>query len=127
MKLPELLAALPNAHIHGNTDVPIQRIISDSRHAQAGDVFVAYPGVSVDGRKFIADAITRGASVIVVEYEGNEGNKGKLGEIMVSSSPLSPLISSISPNFPVIVVPNGRIALAQLSAALHGFPAREFA
>jgi UDP-N-acetylmuramoyl-L-alanyl-D-glutamate--2,6-diaminopimelate ligase len=121
MKLSELLAALPDASIQGDIDVTIQRIISDSRRAQAGDVFVAYPGVSVDGRTFIAEAIARGASAIIIENEEIKGDKGRLGEIKEITVPSSSLIS---PNFPLVVVQNGRAALAQLSAALHGFPAR---
>jgi UDP-N-acetylmuramoyl-L-alanyl-D-glutamate--2,6-diaminopimelate ligase len=41
--------------------------VSDSRHVQPGDTFVAYPGESLDGRAFIPDAIARGAASVIWE------------------------------------------------------------
>jgi UDP-N-acetylmuramoyl-L-alanyl-D-glutamate--2,6-diaminopimelate ligase len=43
------------------------RLVSDSREVTAGDTFVAYPGEKLDGRKFIAQAIERGASSVLWE------------------------------------------------------------
>jgi UDP-N-acetylmuramoyl-L-alanyl-D-glutamate--2,6-diaminopimelate ligase len=40
---------------------------SDSRRVQGSDVFVALPGVKSDGADYIADALNRGAGVIVTE------------------------------------------------------------
>jgi UDP-N-acetylmuramoyl-L-alanyl-D-glutamate--2,6-diaminopimelate ligase len=53
-------------------DVGIQprRLVSDSRQVQAGDVFLAYPGESVDGRQFIDAAIKQGAAAVVWEVDG---------------------------------------------------------
>ncbi|WP_198361739.1 UDP-N-acetylmuramoyl-L-alanyl-D-glutamate--2,6-diaminopimelate ligase [Herbaspirillum sp. meg3] len=45
-------------------------LTADSRRVQAGDVFFAYPGDSADGRRYIADAIERGAAAIVYEEAG---------------------------------------------------------
>lgn len=110
MRLSELMAALPRADVMGDVNIEVRGIVSDSRRVQPGDLFVAYPGVSVDGRDFVRDAIAKGAAALVME-----GDKGK-----------SPLLSSlISPHFPLIVVPDGREALAHLSAAWHGYPSRK--
>jgi UDP-N-acetylmuramoyl-L-alanyl-D-glutamate--2,6-diaminopimelate ligase len=35
-------------------------VADDSRQVRAGDLFLAYPGDQVDGRRFIGDAIARG-------------------------------------------------------------------
>ncbi len=43
---------------------------ADSRDLRAGDAFVAYPGASADGRRFIPDAIARGAAAVLWEREG---------------------------------------------------------
>lgn len=43
------------------------QLCSDSRQLVAGDLFLAYPGDSSDGRRYITDAIGRGASGIVYE------------------------------------------------------------
>jgi UDP-N-acetylmuramoyl-L-alanyl-D-glutamate--2,6-diaminopimelate ligase len=45
----------------------ITRLVSDSRLVTRGDTFVAYPGEASDGRKFIGDAITRGAASVLWE------------------------------------------------------------
>jgi UDP-N-acetylmuramoyl-L-alanyl-D-glutamate--2,6-diaminopimelate ligase len=47
-----------------------QRLCADSRQVQAGDLFLAYPGHASDGRKYIADALARGARGVVWEREG---------------------------------------------------------
>ena len=55
--------------------VPITRITSDSRRVRPGDVFAAYRGSHQDGRRFIADAIGRGAGAIVWDVEGFSWNR----------------------------------------------------
>ena len=47
---------------------------ADSRGLHAGDAFVAYPGASTDGRRYIADAIARGASAVLWERDGFSWN-----------------------------------------------------
>lgn len=44
-----------------------RRVVADSRQVQPGDVFLAFQGEYVDGRLYIADAILRGAGVILWE------------------------------------------------------------
>ena len=39
-------------------------VADDSRSVQPGDLFLAYPGARADGRRFIADAIARGAVAV---------------------------------------------------------------
>ncbi len=43
------------------------RLCADSRAVSPGDVFVAYPGERADGRRFIADAVARGAAAVLWE------------------------------------------------------------
>lgn len=43
------------------------RLVSDSRQVAPGDTFVAYPGDALDGRKFIPNAIERGAASVLWE------------------------------------------------------------
>ncbi len=68
MKLAQLLAGLSEVPANA-ADVVVTGVTLDSRQAGPGVVFVASPGVtptSKDGHAFIADAIRRGASVVVV-------------------------------------------------------------
>ena len=48
----------------------IERLVSDSRRSAPGAAFFAYPGEAADGRRFIADAISRGAPAVVWDSEG---------------------------------------------------------
>ncbi len=107
MKLSHLLTALPQYQILANNkfnseQIEVTYITSDSRQVKAGTLFVAYQGVSINGHQFIAEAVAKGAIAIVCEDE----------EYIPKSSPFN------------LVVPNGREALAYLSAAWHNFPAR---
>lgn len=46
-------------------------VADDSRQVQPGDIFLAYPGDLADGRRYIADALARGA-VAVLWQPGND-------------------------------------------------------
>ena len=86
MMLSELM---PGARLA--KDVPITGLAEDSRDLAAGDVFFAYPGLHSDGRRFVGDALARGAAAVVCEKPGPcpagvpvvevENLKGALGEI----------------------------------------------
>ncbi len=47
-----------------------RRITADSRRIEPGVAFAAYPGTHSDGRKFVPDAIARGASAVLWESTG---------------------------------------------------------
>jgi UDP-N-acetylmuramoyl-L-alanyl-D-glutamate--2,6-diaminopimelate ligase len=47
-----------------------RRITADSRAVRPGDAFAAFPGMRADGRKFIVDAIQRGAGSVLWEGLG---------------------------------------------------------
>ncbi|HEY3326255.1 MAG TPA: UDP-N-acetylmuramoyl-L-alanyl-D-glutamate--2,6-diaminopimelate ligase [Novimethylophilus sp.] len=46
-----------------------RRLVSDSRRVEVGDVFVAYPGETADGRAHIAQAIAHGAAAVLWEQK----------------------------------------------------------
>ena len=50
-------------------------LCADSRDLRAGDAFVAYPGASTDGRRYIADALARGAAAVLWERDGFSWNE----------------------------------------------------
>jgi len=45
-------------------------LAADSRAVARGEVFLAYPGERTDGRRFVADAVARGAAAVVWERDG---------------------------------------------------------
>jgi UDP-N-acetylmuramyl-tripeptide synthetase len=46
-------------------------VADDSRQIRPGDVFLAYPGDLVDGRKYIPDALARGATAVIWQAGGD--------------------------------------------------------
>ena len=52
--------------------VPLADLTADSRAVKTGSIFVAFPGTALDGRRFIADAVARGAAAVIWERQGFE-------------------------------------------------------
>ena len=85
--------------------VPITRITSDSRHVCPGDTFAAYRGSHQDGRRFIADAIGRGAGAILWDAEGFSWNREW--------------------KLPHLPVDNLKSRLGSIADVVYGHPSRE--
>jgi UDP-N-acetylmuramoyl-L-alanyl-D-glutamate--2,6-diaminopimelate ligase len=49
---------------------------ADSRSVTPGDAFFGYPGERSDGRRFVAQALERGAAALVLESDGREEASG---------------------------------------------------
>jgi UDP-N-acetylmuramoyl-L-alanyl-D-glutamate--2,6-diaminopimelate ligase len=45
----------------------VSGVFDDSRQVRPGGLFVAIPGTTVDGRRFVGDALARGAAVVIGE------------------------------------------------------------
>ncbi len=60
-----LAGGLPVLELAGDVDRPLAAIAYDSRDAHEGCLFVALDGTHVDGHRFIADAVKRGAAAVV--------------------------------------------------------------
>jgi UDP-N-acetylmuramoyl-L-alanyl-D-glutamate--2,6-diaminopimelate ligase len=70
MQLSQLIEGLNLSMVRGDGSIPIADITDDSRQVTPGTIFVARGGSGAspaDGRSFIADAIERGASVIIAD------------------------------------------------------------
>ena len=100
MKLSELLKHTPVLRKTADPDTEIGGVSCDSRKVKPGDLYVAVRGYQTDGHRYIADAVNRGARVIVCEEAPESG-------------------------IPYVLVDNSRTALADLGAAWYRFPARE--
>ena len=61
MKLSTLASDLPHRRAGGPGDPDILTVTHDSRAARTGSLFAAFPGLKSDGRRFVADAVSRGA------------------------------------------------------------------
>ncbi len=100
--LADLLAALPYPVPAPEEDAWVTGIASDSRQVRRGDLFVAIPGVAVDGHRFVPAAVARGAAAVV------------------GTRPLSEFADL---TVPYTQVRDAREALAYLVARFYGNPA----
>ena len=98
--LTQLTESIPGIVYTTGEDVLIHGIALDSRKVIPGDVFVANKGLSLDGHRFIPDAIQAGAVAIV----GTE---------------------HLNLAVPYVQVADSREALAHLSAAIYDYPAKK--
>lgn len=65
---PDEVVAATGAVRRGNHEAqPIRSVSTDSRTLSEGDCFVALRGENFDGHEFLGQAVTRGASALVVE------------------------------------------------------------
>jgi UDP-N-acetylmuramoyl-L-alanyl-D-glutamate--2,6-diaminopimelate ligase len=101
MATAELLAALPERATVGQLPADVAGLADDSRRVAPGDCFVAVPGLRQDARRFVPEAVRRGAALVVTE-----GGPLETGAV------------------PQVVVPSARQALALLAAAYHGHVSR---
>ena len=102
MTLAELLSAAGLPASLGAGDVPVAQVTDDSRTAGPGSVFVAVPGLHVDGADFAAEACARGAVAVVA-----------------ARTP-----PGVAAAVPVVLVDQPAAALARLAAAAAGHPSR---
>ena len=105
MFLSELLEKLNYKIICGEINTEIQKLVYDSRKVDAGDVFVCIKGAVSDGHKFFEDVISKGAKAVIIQ-EGFEVTKEYEGVTIVETE-------------------DTRLALAYMSAAYFGYPAKK--
>ncbi|HYB43823.1 MAG TPA: UDP-N-acetylmuramoyl-L-alanyl-D-glutamate--2,6-diaminopimelate ligase [Candidatus Methylomirabilis sp.] len=83
--MTDLLDALPEKTVLGPLPAAVTGVAYDSRKVSAGDLFVAVPGLKLDGRDYALDAIERGATAVVLEGADTLPG-GRAGRILVPSS-----------------------------------------
>jgi UDP-N-acetylmuramoyl-L-alanyl-D-glutamate--2,6-diaminopimelate ligase len=99
VKLSELAALLPGAEPTGDPALEVSAVVHDSRQAGPGSLFVAIRGLVADGNRYVEAARKKGAAAVASEEPAR-------------------------PGIPWIRVTDAREALAVLSAAVLGHPAR---
>ena len=98
MLLSEL--AKPTAHVLLGQDREAGALQYNSRKVKPGDVFCCVVGTFADGHAYAAQAVEQGAAALVVEHR-------------------LPL------DVPQLLVPNTRIAMAEMAAGYYGYPSRD--
>jgi len=100
-----LLEALAEKTVLGPIPATVSGVAYDSRRVNPGELFVAVHGLRQDGRRYVEDALARGAAAVVVE--GPDPLEGRAtGRVLVPSS---------------------REALARLADAYFGHPSAKLA
>ena len=80
-----LLDALPDKRVLGQMPPEIRGVAYDSRKVEPGQVFVAIAGLKQDGRRYVEEALARGAAAVVLE--GEDILQGRdVGRVLVGSS-----------------------------------------
>jgi UDP-N-acetylmuramoyl-L-alanyl-D-glutamate--2,6-diaminopimelate ligase len=102
MILKEMLEQLEYTCVQGDVNHPVKELVYDSRKVTEGCVFVCISGAVFDGHAYVKEVGEKGAAAIIVEKE-----------------------VELPPQVTVIRVKDTRLALAYLSAAYFGHPARK--
>ena len=63
------VATACNGVLHGDPDIQITSIVTDSRKAKNGSLFAAIKGARVDGHRFIPMTVEQGAACVLCEEE----------------------------------------------------------
>ncbi|MGM9653678.1 MAG: UDP-N-acetylmuramoyl-L-alanyl-D-glutamate--2,6-diaminopimelate ligase [Eubacteriales bacterium] len=69
MQLSALLAGADVVRMHASPELPITSIVSDSRRAVPGSLFLCLHGTRTDGHRYIGDAAARGASAVLIDAD----------------------------------------------------------
>lgn len=85
----------------GPADVEISALVSDSRKALPGTLFVAVKGTQVDAHDFIPQVIEKGCTAVVAER-----------------------MVEVPTHVTLLVVPNSALALGELAHAFYDYPSR---
>jgi UDP-N-acetylmuramoyl-L-alanyl-D-glutamate--2,6-diaminopimelate ligase len=102
LKLLEIKSILRLCDIHGNSDIEVSGIQSDSRQVQAGDLFICVPGLVVDGHDYSEKAVQQGAVALVTER-----------------------LLLLPGTIPQLLVKDARYAMAVIASHFYGHPSHK--
>lgn len=102
MKVSQLVQEIEYELLQGDLNQEVKDIVYDSRKVSENSLFICIRGALADGHSFVKDVIARGAKVLLVEEEVEAAE-----------------------DVTVLLVKNTRYAMACLSAAYFGHPAKK--
>ena len=85
--------------LNGSEKTPISRVCTDSRQAQAGDLFLALRGERFDGHKFLDVAISAEAQLLNAQeaFIGPSNSKVKLEGFLAENLPYGETLKKMVP------------------------------
>jgi UDP-N-acetylmuramoyl-tripeptide--D-alanyl-D-alanine ligase len=108
----------------GSGDTLVQRVCTDSRHAQPGDLFFAIKGERFDGHDFLSEAARKGVAAVVVEEKKVPARLPECGVLVVDGArtALGKLAAAYRLDFglPIVAVggSNGKTTVKELMASV---------
>ena len=109
------------ATLVGDGSTPIERVHSDSRSLQRGDLFVALRGETFDGHQFLAQARAAGAAAALAERDIAEAGLPGL-QVADSLAALQQLAAAWRRSIPVSLIAvagsNGKTTVTQMIASI---------
>ena len=125
MTLAQVAAWLDGAHLVGPADLSVQRVHTDTRTIEAGDLFVALQGERFDANAFLHDAQAQGAAAVLC-HAGLESSAYPAGlpriEVVDTKQALAQLATAWRAQFtlPLVAVTgsNGKTTVTQMVAAI---------
>ena len=121
LRLKQINPWLTGAQLHGDADLSIQRVNTDSRTCQAGDLFVALQGERFDANSFLPQVAASGASAALAHH-GLEAAQLAGFEVADTRIALGQLAKGWRSQFtlPVIAVTgsNGKTTVTQMIASI---------
>lgn len=83
LPLTALLDGLSDARVVGDGAREVREVRDDSRQVGPGDLFVALTGTKEDGRRYIDEALAKGATAVLTDAMGADGRAGAVTWIVV--------------------------------------------
>ena len=103
---------------------PVTDIVFDSRNVFPGSLFFALPGHHTDGNKYIAEAIGKGANVIVYQGEIEHDERLKIAKTIIKRG--LDKIEDKNSVFPVFLkVEDAQAAMAPVADAFYDSPSKK--
>ena len=108
MNLKNILAGIEGIKAKGDIDIEINSVKNDSRKVENGDLFISIKGYETDGADYVGEAVEKGAKAVLVEEGTN------LKELKIKDDTT------------LLVVPDARLAMAQIACNYYDNPSRKF-
>ena len=108
MKLKEMLIGLEGLKVKGDLEIEIKELESNSTKVKKGYLFVAIKGFDTDGHNYVEDAISNGATAVMIQ-EGCDLKSLKIPE-----------------GITIVMAKDTREALAICSSNFYKNPSRKF-
>ena len=102
MLLVDLIKGLEDCKIEGDPQVEVRGLAYDSRRVKPGYLFLAIKGHSKDGHQFIGEALERGATTVVIQYDADQerwAKDWKKAQAIVKVKDSREALSRLSLNF----------------------------